>query len=661
MRELYSSVRISPFIFIFLFLSSNPIRLANSEKSTLCSNIDAAFKQAAEINGVEACRCFADSPISSSREWRSSVRDSDNIWLGCTRQNMPQVFSALNALNETIISKLWIWDTLISILPADMFNQVRPRILSIERSKLSFFRKGAFSNLGQRLKVLQLRNNILQGINPVMFEDLYRLEVLDLGGNKIDKITNGGLNKLKDLETLILSDNQIAQIEDGAFQSLSNLKTLNLANNKLTNITKDTFRGLDNLETLILQSNNIGNIDWSAFAHMKNLKLLDIGSNQVTRVELRGLESLEKLLVNNNSIQSMKNLTLRDLRSLHVLSLDRNFIKQILDGDLHFLGESPRLTSFSIAANEITKIEPRALEPIHQITILSLQNNKLSSLSSSDGTANVSFLRPLRKLTNLYLSSNTLSHIDESDLSTLTSLKVLALDHNEIEKIHGKSFTSLSVLNRIYLNNNRLLYLPKGTFDALSVDLIDAIDVSENGWRCICGEEWLSDWLDSIKDRNVADGNMGCIAARACDGEISDEEQHSVWITVIASALAVVSLLILVAIGFLYLEDGRQMEKLTNPLRRVPSDLLQLIPNGGSSISLANDIGVEPLLTSSQNSNKTHQHHNHHNQPLVSSLRSTNNNSNKNQILFNTQQSSANNNNAQQYCAEKKRVRFDGI
>lgn len=45
-----------------------------------------------------------------------------------------------------------------------------------------------------------------------------------------------------------------------------------------------------------------------------------------------------------------------------------------------------RLSTFSIAANSIAKIEARALEPIHQITALSLQNNQLTSITTGDGT-----------------------------------------------------------------------------------------------------------------------------------------------------------------------------------------------------------------------------------------------------------------------------------
>nr|CDP91832.1 Bm8717 [Brugia malayi] len=593
---LYSSTYSFVFFFLTTLLYLSVVQTVIVPSTTAINNLhcNAAFKQAAEINEPEACHCFPE--VVSSKEHESLLSNREGLWIGCTRQKMPQVFSALNALNETMVSKLWIWDSLVNIIPADMFAQVRPRILSIERSGLSLFRPGAFSKIGRRLQVLQLRNNIIKRIEPIMFKDLDRLEVLDLGGNKISSIVAGELDRLKDLDTLILSDNQISNIEDGAFASLSNLRTLNLANNKLMNISAGTFRGLNNLETLNLQSNNILYVNWNAFAQLKNLKYLNLGNNHISRIDLRGLKSLEKLFVNNNSIQSMKNITLRDLRNLALLSLDRNSITEVLNGDLHSLGESGRLSTFSIAANNIGKIEARALEPIHQITALSLQNNQLTSLTSSDGTADISFLRPLKKLTKLYLSNNNLVRVGEHDFSTLNSLKLLALDNNQIEEIHGKAFIGLP-LKRLYLNRNRLLYLPKQLLDNLNVEQLSVVDFSDNLWQCICGEEWLADWLSSIGDRNVVDGNMGCIGSRVCATEHTNEE-HSIWITVVASVLAVVSLLILIAIALLYVEDGKRVKKLSYPLRRVPLDLLQLIPNG-STTSLPYESGIEPLLTCS--------------------------------------------------------------
>lgn len=56
--------------------------------------------------------------------------------------------------------------------------------------------------------------------------------------------------------------------------------------------------------------------------------------------------------------------------------------------------------------------------------------------------AKISFLHPLKKVTDLFLSNNRLSRISDADLSSLHSLKILAVDHNEIEKV---CYTSLYI------------------------------------------------------------------------------------------------------------------------------------------------------------------------------------------------------------------------
>lgn len=37
---------------------------------------------------------------------------------------MPFIFNALSALNDTVITKLWIWDAHTATIPSDMFAQV---------------------------------------------------------------------------------------------------------------------------------------------------------------------------------------------------------------------------------------------------------------------------------------------------------------------------------------------------------------------------------------------------------------------------------------------------------------------------------------------------------------------------------------------------------
>jgi Leucine-rich repeat (LRR) protein len=548
--------------------------IINASPSDICEDIENAFRNSTEQGEIPACRCLPEE-MGAMRSSRSYKEEGDGIWIGCTRQNMPSVFRALNSLNETLISHLWIWNSLINILPNDMFAKVRPKTLTIENSRVSVFRAGAFGNIGRRLKNLYLKNNILKSIEKSTFADLNSLEILDLTGNKLTEIKAGQLDNLLYLETLMLSDNQINHIEDGAFKSLINLKTLNLANNKLTNITKNTFQGLNNLEVLSIQGNNLGTIDWNAFSHMKRLRTLDFGTNHLTRVELRGLENLQRLYLNNNSINSLKNVSLRDLPSLSVLSMDRNQISSIGDNDLSSLSQSSRLASLSFAENNISIIEGQAFEHVHQLTVLSLQNNQLSSLTSPPRNGMIPYLRPLKKLRVLSLARNKISNIEDGEINILLNLKELTLDHNRIEKINIGALKGLR-LTKFFINSNRLYYLPDGIFDTWHTDELEAVDLSDNLWECICGSEWIGPWLTQLDDRNTPSGDLGCLQYRCNEEAEKQRDQQSFILTIIASCVAVVAFIILVAIGYMYAQEYFYG---TVAIKRVPSDMVRLIPS----------------------------------------------------------------------------------
>uniref|UniRef100_A0A914DUG8 Uncharacterized protein n=1 Tax=Acrobeloides nanus TaxID=290746 RepID=A0A914DUG8_9BILA len=571
------------FLLYYIFVYST------TTANDVCTEIESTFQKLTEKLGEpQACRCLPEE-MGGSRDGRSFGDTGDNVWIGCTRQNMPSVFRALNALNETLITHLWIWDSLINILPNDMFSKVRPKVLTIENSEVSVFRKGAFSNIGRRLKSLHLKNNILKMIEKETFAELSSLQTLDLSGNKISVLTKGVFDHMPDLETLMLADNQISHIEDGVFNTLTNLRILNLANNKFTNITKDTFKGLHNLEKLSLNGNHITNVDWSAFSQLKRLRILDMGTNHLT----------QRLYLNNNSIQSLRKLSLRDLPNLSVLSVDRNQISYIADSDLTSLSRSSRLSSLSLAENNISRIESNALEHVHQITALSLQNNELSSLRSTLDKGMTSFLRPLKKLRSLFLSRNNIEVLDDGDLNFLTALRELSLDHNRIEKINNNALKGMR-LQKLFLNNNHLYYLPENTFEDWKLDELQAIDLSDNYWECICGREWLGDWLSKLGDKNFPSGDLGCLQFRCDTSDTSQRSQQSMWITIVASILAVVALIFLVAIGFLYVQENCFSPI---PLKRVPSDMVRLIPSM-ESLSYPNPIVStnikvikEPVLT----------------------------------------------------------------
>lgn len=119
-------------------------------------------------------------------------------------------------------------------------------------------------------------------------------------------------------------------------------------------------------------------------------------------------------------------------------------------------------------------------------------------------------------------------------------------------------------MQRIYLNKNQLTYLPPSTFDSFDMNTLENVDISDNRWHCVCGKEWLVDWLDALGDRDDMEGVLGCLANSNC-GLIAtkkkeDEEsaaRRSALISVGASLLALASILILMMIAYMFVSEGK--------------------------------------------------------------------------------------------------------
>ena len=119
-------------------------------------------------------------------------------------------------------------------------------------------------------------------------------------------------------------------------------------------------------------------------------------------------------------------------------------------------------------------------------------------------------------------------------------------------------------MQRIYLNNNGLTHLPAHIFDSFEMETLEAADITENRWYCVCGKEWLVDWLDELGDRDVGEGALGCLARHECGldatkkrEEAEAEARRSSWISIGATLLAVASIAILLIIAFLFITEGK--------------------------------------------------------------------------------------------------------
>uniref|UniRef100_A0AC35TIZ8 LRRCT domain-containing protein n=1 Tax=Rhabditophanes sp. KR3021 TaxID=114890 RepID=A0AC35TIZ8_9BILA len=535
--------------------------------TSACADIDLVLNQ--EKTKPPACRCYAQHQpflkVSTAIQ-----TDQLNSWIGCTELTMPGIVHALTSFNKTIETNIWIWNSFLTIIPPNMFDQIRPRVLSIENSSLSIIKAGALTSVSPFVHTLILKNNIIKSIDKNVFDNLNSLKHFDVSGNKLSTLSRTMKDSFPAVEEFILNDNHISMIEDGFFDNLGRLKKLNLANNRLQALGKDTFKGLVNLEYLNLKGNLLKTINSSTFGYLKKLETLHLDGNALISIDLSDLRSLKKLFINSNHIESFKDIKLSKLTNLVYLNVDDNDITAIDNLDLVTLKESPKLRYISFAQNNISTVSPKAFEHVKELKVLSFTGNNIVSIGGYE-----SFLKPLKSLETLLLSKNLIESVDKSDFDGLRGLKNLALDFNNISDIMENTFDGIN-LEKMFINRNDLNKLPDGIFDHLEKTL-KVVDLSDNPWSTLCKDSKLSLWIGRIGKANVPSGDITNLMSKCIEEENVENEKTSLIITVIASILAFLCLVILVAIGFLYYDNQKHPLPMNTQLKHLPSDLIKLV------------------------------------------------------------------------------------
>ncbi|TKR68342.1 hypothetical protein L596_024336 [Steinernema carpocapsae] len=559
------------------------LAVAVSEEPEICPKLNAIFNQLAHTrNETVGCSCYYKAPVWDDQPFVEPTSPED-VWIGCELVSMTAIFEYMNVLNETIVSKLWIWNAGLSILPHDVFGNVHVRSLQIEDSFVAIIREGVFKNFGRLLKHFSLKNNIVRELKTKVLSDLNHVQTFDMSGNKVTEIKADDFKGFTQCEEFSFKNNHLTKIADGAFRDMGNLKKLYLSGNKITKITQETFRGLHNLEILDLERNAISDIDWRAFDGLKNLRYLNLGVNALETVDLKGLDKLERLFVNNNSIQSMKNVSLKDLSRLLILNFDSNSLKRIDNDDLNFLNQSPKIISFSLSRNKLVEIGERAFEPLHQLSVLNLDQNELTSLSAHTNDGMMPVLRHLQKLTYLDITMNKIEEISNDDLEGLSQLKELIAMEAGLKRLGHVAFKDMR-LERLFLNKNNLGRIPEGVFHGMTPDF-EEVDITDNPFECVCGyvddpNGWIKDWLKEVGPRHLNSGSLGCLKMKC-----PSKRPRPVWITILAATLAVFSFGILLVIGYLYVVDPKTRLMIEDRSRgkRSASDMESLISSNKPS------------------------------------------------------------------------------
>ncbi|XP_047106364.1 G-protein coupled receptor GRL101-like [Schistocerca piceifrons] len=151
-----------------------------------------------------------------------------------------------------------------------------------------------FSKL-DRLLYLDLTNNSISWLPPMMFRNQWRLHILNLQNNKLSVISNGTFFGLPKLGTLHLHGNNIQSLEPMGFYGLSSLKALDLKRQRISNISHGAFIGLRNLVTLDMSYNCIAYLTDGTLIGMPKLETLDLSGNSIRTIGSTVFKSVRSL------------------------------------------------------------------------------------------------------------------------------------------------------------------------------------------------------------------------------------------------------------------------------------------------------------------------------------------------------------------------------
>ncbi|XP_059181199.1 chondroadherin [Centropristis striata] len=266
---------------------------------------------------------------------------------------------------------------------------------------------------------------------------------------------------------LNLQRNSLGNIPTGAFSDSKGLISLHMQHCQLREIGSQAFKGLKKLVYLYLSNNEISSIKPGAFEDLTELTYLHLDGNQISELS-KGIFS--------------------PMINLFVLQLNDNKLRELRAGT--FMGAKD-LRWLHMSGNELTSLQPGSLDDVENLAILHLDRNKMS-------TYPIAAMSKLRVVEELTLGRNPMRSIPDIAFQSFGRyMEKLYLDNMGLEKFSNGTFTGVTAIKLLDLDNNKLRSLPK----SLEFGTITNLTLSNNPWSCTCQLAPLRRWMDSSRNR----------------------------------------------------------------------------------------------------------------------------------------------------------------
>ncbi|EDV49964.1 uncharacterized protein Dere_GG23591, isoform A [Drosophila erecta] len=303
------------------------------------------------------------------------------------------------------------------------------------------------------LTSLQMQGTSLGVLRDQIFTAVPRLEILQLSQNFLHTVHVGAFRGLSRLRLLGLQGNGIPEILASTFDPLLELVHLDLSRNQLTTLPENVFAKNKKLETLLLNGNPLRIFQPDVLSSLPNLRVLDLGHAGELEVMTLDLSNVQNLVLEGSSLSS--------------LVINGGFIKlQAGNNELNHLqvGNKSAVIEMDLHGNLLSGNDTAALlRGMWNLQRLDLSKNIIEALplhgSGLDASGSQElFILPSLKYLNL--ANNRLVRLPPESPILSSHLSFLDLSHNLMLTLDVEVLRSLSVLEALFVEGNRL-----NTFD----------------------------------------------------------------------------------------------------------------------------------------------------------------------------------------------------
>ena len=394
---------------------------------------------------------------------------------------------------------------------------------------------------------IDLSGNLLDTIQPILFNKTKRVTSLNLSNNKLIEFPWRALCSLPNLTNLDIGYNShMAVYFDKCFTHLTSLKNVKLNGTQMSGINKYTFIGLQKspITSIYLRHSNISHLSWNVFTYVTQITHLDLAFNLLHNLDkqtfqlLRSLQyinlhgnkfrvfdfnillpavSLKRIIIGNEnfSFDDVSFKPLADIAKLEYLKLDTGQLSHIRLSNFSSFENHTCLQEIHIVNCHVHKIERGSFKHFHHLTKLVIRSTSYFSTHIRQVLDNLD-----SELSYFSLRYNYRMRLTSHSFTSLVhpeSLAVVDLSNNHLTGfIPLKALEALPNLKKLVLKNNYITDVEIGSLPILK--RVQFVDLSSNAIKLIRQEMLCSfpnvEYLDlsyNIIATLMYDQDMKCV------------------------------------------------------------------------------------------------------------------------------------------------------